>query len=58
MQALSGLDLSFLYLETDSQPMHVGGLNVYEGSLSFEDFKSFLVERLPLVCIFHRNVEF
>jgi WS/DGAT/MGAT family acyltransferase len=48
MQPLSGLDSSFLYLETDSQPMHVGGLNVYEGSLSFEDFKAFLAERLPL----------
>ena len=48
MQALSGLDSSFLYLETDSQPMHVGGLNVYEGSLSFTDFKKFLAERLPL----------
>lgn len=48
MQALSGLDSSFLYLETESQPMHVGGLNVYEGSLSFDDFKRFLAERLPL----------
>lgn len=48
MQPLSGLDSSFLYLETDSQPMHVGGLHVYEGSLSFDDFKSFLAERLPL----------
>ncbi len=48
MQALSGLDSSFLYLETDSQPMHVGGLNVYEGSLAFEDFKQFLQQRLPL----------
>jgi diacylglycerol O-acyltransferase len=48
MQALSGLDSSFLYLETDSQPMHVGGLNIYEGSLSFEDFRNFLKERLPL----------
>jgi WS/DGAT/MGAT family acyltransferase len=48
MQALSGLDSSFLYLETDSQPMHVGGLNIYEGSLSFEDFREFLKQRLPL----------
>ncbi|MFC3193785.1 wax ester/triacylglycerol synthase family O-acyltransferase [Marinicella sediminis] len=48
MQPLSGLDSSFLYLETDSQPMHVGGVNVYEGSLSFTDFKAFLQERLPL----------
>jgi WS/DGAT/MGAT family acyltransferase len=48
MQPLSGLDSSFLYLETDNQPMHVGGLNIYEGSLSFDDFKKFLQTRLPL----------
>ena len=51
MQALSGLDSSFLYLETDSQPMHVGGLNIYEGSLSFEDFRSFLLSP-PLERVF------
>jgi len=48
MQPLTGLDSSFLYLETDSQPMHVGGVNVYEGSLAFKDFKAFLEKRLPL----------
>ena len=30
MHHLSGLDASFLYLETPEQPMHVGGLNIYE----------------------------
>lgn len=48
MQQLSGLDSSFLYLETPNTPMHVGGLNVYEGSLSFDEFKQFLSERLHL----------
>jgi len=48
MQPLSGLDSSFLYLETPSSPMHVGSLNVYEGSLSFEEFKEFLSQRLHL----------
>ncbi|MCX7553572.1 wax ester/triacylglycerol synthase family O-acyltransferase [Marinicella sp. S1101] len=58
MQPLSGLDSSFLYLETDTQPMHVGSVNVYEGSLSFEDFKSFLLERLPLAPrLFQRLVQ-
>ncbi len=58
MQPLSGLDSSFLYLETDSQPMHVGGVNVYEGSLSFEDFKTFLQERLPMAPrLFQRLVQ-
>ncbi|MCF6318940.1 MAG: wax ester/triacylglycerol synthase family O-acyltransferase [Proteobacteria bacterium] len=48
MQQLSGLDSSFLYLESPNTPMHVGGLNVYEGSLTFEEFKDFLAERLHL----------
>ncbi|MBK7059158.1 MAG: wax ester/triacylglycerol synthase family O-acyltransferase [Rubrivivax sp.] len=30
MQQLSGLDASFLYLETPEMPMHVGAVNVYE----------------------------
>jgi WS/DGAT/MGAT family acyltransferase len=30
MKQLSGLDASFLYLETPETPMHVGSLNVYE----------------------------
>lgn len=58
MKPLSGLDSSFLYLETDSQPMHVGSVNVYEGSLSFENFKKFLKERLPLAPrLFQRLVQ-
>jgi len=48
MQPLSGLDSSFLYLETANTPMHVGSLNVYSGSLSFEEFRDFLSERLHL----------
>ena len=48
MQPLSGLDSSFLYLETATTPMHIGSLNVYEGSLSFDEFKDFLAKRLHL----------
>ncbi len=48
MQALTGLDSSFLYLENANMPMHVGGLDVYEGSLTFDEFRNFLAERLHL----------
>jgi WS/DGAT/MGAT family acyltransferase len=48
MQQLTGLDSSFLYLETATTPMHVGSLNVYEGRLTFDDFRDFLSERLHL----------
>ena len=30
MKHLSGLDATFLYLETPEMPMHVGGLNLIE----------------------------
>ena len=32
MQQLSGLDASFLYLETPTAPMHVGGFAIYDPS--------------------------
>ena len=30
MKQLSGLDATFLYLETPAMPMHVGALHVFE----------------------------
>lgn len=32
MEQLSGLDASFLYLETRNSPMHIGGLSIYDPS--------------------------
>ncbi len=34
MQQLTGLDASFLYLETANSPMHIGGLAIYDPSTS------------------------
>ena len=49
MEQLTGLDASFLYLETPSTPMHVGAVSVVEGSLDFERFKEFIAQRIHLV---------
>ena len=49
MEQLTGLDASFLYLETPSTPMHVGAVSVVEGSLDFERFKEFIARRIHLV---------
>ncbi len=49
MQALSGLDASFLFLETNKIPMHIGGVALLEGSLDFDSFKSFIGERIHTV---------
>ena len=54
MHHLSGLDASFLYLETPEQPMHVGGLNIYELPAGYEgDFldnvRANVVQKITLV---------
>ena len=49
MQPLSGLDSSFLYLEDAHQPMHVGSVLVFEGSMDFESFRRTMAERVHLV---------
>lgn len=49
MQALTGLDASFLYLENSTTPMHVGAVSVFEGSLKYETFRRILEERIHLV---------
>lgn len=49
MEELSGLDASFLYLETPKVPMHIGGVAIMEGSLQFDDFKQFIQDRLHTV---------
>jgi diacylglycerol O-acyltransferase len=49
MQPLSGLDSSFLYLEDAHQPMHVGSVLVFEGSMNFESFRETMTSRVHLV---------
>ena len=49
MQPLTGLDSSFLYLEDAHQPMHVGSVMVFEGSMNFESFRETMASRVPLV---------
>ena len=49
MQALSGLDAAFLFLESNKQPMHIGGVAILESSLKFEAFKQFLNQRIHTV---------
>ncbi|MFT5984345.1 MAG: diacylglycerol O-acyltransferase, partial [Ulvibacter sp.] len=49
MKELSGLDASFLYLETPKIPMHIGGVAIIEGSLEFDDFRQYVSERVHTV---------
>lgn len=49
MEELSGLDASFLFLETEKIPMHIGGVAILEGSMQFEDFFKYIEDRVHLV---------
>ncbi|MGW0247957.1 WS/DGAT/MGAT family O-acyltransferase [Nocardia goodfellowii] len=59
MERLTGLDASFLYLETGTQHLHVCALLILDpstGGYSFEEFKAELGRRLPLIPQMRRRI--
>ena len=61
MKRLSGLDATFLYLETPSSPMHVSGVFVADpstapGGFSFEGFRQVVADRLHLAPPWRRRL--
>ncbi|MCB1055100.1 MAG: wax ester/triacylglycerol synthase family O-acyltransferase [Acidobacteria bacterium] len=61
MKQLSGLDASFLVLETPEAPMHIGAVALLDpssrgGALSFDEFRTFLAERLAAAPIFRQRL--
>src|SRR5947209_3151865 len=62
MNHLSGMDASFLYLETPEMPMHVGSMQIldlpagYKGDF-YEDAKAYLGARMHLADVFQRKLE-
>lgn len=63
MKSLSGLDATFLYLETPETPMHVGSLNLYELPAGFKGsfhkaLKDHIARRMHLAPVFSRKLAF
>ncbi len=61
MRQLSGLDASFLYLETAEMPMHVGALHLFELPASYRgdflaDMRRHMASRLPLAPALRRKL--
>ncbi len=62
MEQLSGLDASFLYLETGNMPMHIGGLAIYDqstapgGAVTFKDILRFFEKRLHKARAFRQRL--
>ena len=61
MNHLSGMDASFLHLESPEMPMHVGSLQIldlpegYDGDY-YEDVKSYMASRIHLASVFQRKL--
>ncbi|MEM9820895.1 MAG: wax ester/triacylglycerol synthase family O-acyltransferase [Bacteroidota bacterium] len=49
MESISGMDAAFLYVETDTSPMHIGSVAVIEGDLKFEKFRKTILSRIHLI---------
>jgi WS/DGAT/MGAT family acyltransferase len=59
MQRMSAQDASFLHIESDSAPMHVGGVSIFEGPPpSFDDVLGRVAAKLPLVPRYRQVVRF
>ncbi len=62
MEQLSGLDASFLYLESFKSPMHIGGVYILsppeQGKMTFAMFKQYIESRLFSSKVFRRRVLF
>jgi diacylglycerol O-acyltransferase len=61
MKSLSGLDATFLYLETPEMPMHVGSLNLCELPAGFKGsfhkaVKAHIARRMHLAPVFSRKL--
>lgn len=61
MKQLSGLDASFLYLETAEMPMHVGALHLFELPRQYRgnflaDMRAHVASRLPLAPALRRKL--
>jgi diacylglycerol O-acyltransferase / wax synthase len=61
MRKLSGIDATFLYMETAETPMHISSLLMCEpaakGASSYEALKAQIVERLHEIPSFHRKLK-
>jgi diacylglycerol O-acyltransferase len=63
MKSLSGLDATFLYLETPETPMHVGSLQLYELPAGFKGsfhkaLQAHVASRMHLAPVFSRQLAF
>jgi diacylglycerol O-acyltransferase / wax synthase len=59
MEWMSPIDSSFLHVENDITPMHIGGVSIFEGPPPrFEDLRAMVAGKLDLVPRYRQKVRF
>jgi WS/DGAT/MGAT family acyltransferase len=59
MNRMSAQDASFLHIETDANPMHVGGVSIFEGPPPpHAEVLAMIADKLPLVPRYRQRVRF
>jgi len=59
MEWMSPMDSSFLHIENDVTPMHIGGVSLFEGPPpAFEDLKGMVAGKMDLVPRYRQKVRF
>ncbi len=59
MEWMSPMDASFLHIEGPANPMHIGGVSIFEGpSPPFERLEDMVSRKLPLVPRYRQKVRF
>ncbi len=56
IKQISGSDAAFLYAESPTSPMHIATLNIVEGSLKFEDFRSIVQSKMHMIPKFRQRL--
>src|SRR5208282_4873666 len=59
MEWMSAMDSSFLHIENDVTPMHIGGVSIFEGPMpAFADVRTMVQGKLALVPRYRQKVRF
>ena len=59
MEWMSAIDSSFLHVENDNTPMHIGGVSIFEGPPpDFDDLRAMVAGKLDLVPRYRQKVRF
>lgn len=49
MEPITGMDSTFLYVDSPTSPMHIGAVGIIEGSLDFSTFKKIIASKIHQV---------